>query len=197
MASDTKLSGSAGEHYVCSMLARMGWAASLTRDGLARTDILSVQASQQRRMIEVQVKTITVGTWPLGVKGTAGALSDREWYVFVRLGRFPERPRTWVVPRDHVAAATWIAHMSWLTDSTARPGSRNAGIGSARLADNDFARYEDRWDLVEASAFEAPVMLDLWMRDAIDDPAVGLPEGHRWRSGIPEFTAVDEYRPQQ
>jgi hypothetical protein len=106
---DTKLSGSAGEHYVCSMLARMGWAASLTRDGLARTDILAEKASADRRMIEVQVKTITVGNWPLGVKGTDGALSDREWYVFVRLGQFLDRPRTWVVPRDHVAAATWIA----------------------------------------------------------------------------------------
>lgn len=59
-------------------------------------------------MIEVQMKTITSGTWPLGSKGTVGALTDREWYVFVLLGRFPERPRTWVVPRDHVAAATWM-----------------------------------------------------------------------------------------
>lgn len=107
-------------------------------------------------MIEVQVKTITAGTWPLGIKGTVSALSDREWYVFVRLGPFPERPRTWVVPRDHVAAATWIGHMSWLGDPSARPGSRNAGIASARLGDNAFARYEDRWDLLEASAYEAP-----------------------------------------
>jgi hypothetical protein len=40
-------------------------------------------------MIEVQVKTITSGTWPLGSKGTVGALTDREWYVFVLLGGFP------------------------------------------------------------------------------------------------------------
>jgi hypothetical protein len=56
-------------------------------------------------MIEVQVKTITSGTWP---QGTVGALTDREWYVFV-LRRFAERPQTWVVPRDHVAAAMWRA----------------------------------------------------------------------------------------
>ena len=64
MASDNKLTGSAGEHYVCSMLARAGWAASLTRDGLARTDILAVKSSAERQMIEVQVKTITSGPWP-------------------------------------------------------------------------------------------------------------------------------------
>lgn len=172
---------------MCSMLARDKWAASLTRDGLARTDILAVRADEERRMIEVQVKTITEGTWPLGRKGTEGALSDREWYVFVRLGRFPDRPRTWVVPRDHVAAATWIAHLSWLTDPTAKPGARNAGIENARLGDNDFARYEDRWDLLNSSAFDAPVMLDEWMSDAIENPAVGLPDGHRWRDGAPQF----------
>ena len=85
MPRDTKLSGSAGEHYVCSMLARIGWAASLTRDGLARTDILAVQASAERRMIKVQVKTITAGMWPLGAKGTAGALSLRSPVVGSRV----------------------------------------------------------------------------------------------------------------
>jgi hypothetical protein len=34
---DTKMTKSAGEHWVCSVLARHGWAAALTRDGLERT----------------------------------------------------------------------------------------------------------------------------------------------------------------
>jgi hypothetical protein len=38
---DTKLTGSAGEHYVCSMLARYRWAASLNRNGLERSDVLA------------------------------------------------------------------------------------------------------------------------------------------------------------
>ncbi len=187
MARDNKLSGSAGEHYVCSMLARHGWAASLTRDGLARTDILAVQAAEERRMIEVQVKTITAGSWPLGQKGTLRAISDREWFVFVRLNPFPTRPDTWIVPRDHVAAATWISHMNWLTDPAARPGTRNAGIASARVGPEVWAPYEDRWDLLTASAWDAPVLLPSWMRDKIDDDAVGLPEDHRWRDNVPAF----------
>lgn len=48
---------SAGEHWVCSVLASAGWGAALTRDGLERTDILAVRADGTRRMIEVQVKT--------------------------------------------------------------------------------------------------------------------------------------------
>src|SRR3954452_505357 len=60
---DRKLTGSADEHFVCSALAQLGWAASLTREGVARADILAVHASSARRLIEVQVKTIsTSGT---------------------------------------------------------------------------------------------------------------------------------------
>jgi hypothetical protein len=38
----------AGEHWVCSVLSRYGWAAALTRDGLERTDILAVQTEGPR-----------------------------------------------------------------------------------------------------------------------------------------------------
>jgi hypothetical protein len=48
---DRKLTGSSGEHYVCYALARQGWIASLTRDGLERSDILAVNA-ETRRMID-------------------------------------------------------------------------------------------------------------------------------------------------
>jgi len=34
---DTKMTKSAGEHWVCCVLARLGWGAALTRDGLERT----------------------------------------------------------------------------------------------------------------------------------------------------------------
>jgi len=40
VAMDTKMTGTIGEHFACAMLARHGWAPALTRDGLARTDIL-------------------------------------------------------------------------------------------------------------------------------------------------------------
>jgi hypothetical protein len=38
---DTKLVASAGEHWVCSVLAGLGWSPSLTREGVARTDVLA------------------------------------------------------------------------------------------------------------------------------------------------------------
>jgi hypothetical protein len=139
-------------------------------------------------MIEVQVKTSRkVLTWPLGRKGTLPAISEREWYVFVRLGDVPTQPRCWIVPRDHVAAATWISHMNWLTDENAKPGTRNAGIESARVGAEVWERYEDRWDLLHAPATNAPVLLPTWMRAKIDDSLVGLPEHHSWAEDVPPW----------
>jgi hypothetical protein len=78
---------SVGEHWVCSVLARHGWAPALTRDGLERTDILAVQTieGRDRQMVEVQVKTMTQQRyeakwkWQLGVKAQERARSDQEW----------------------------------------------------------------------------------------------------------------------
>ena len=67
---DTKMSKSAGEHWTCAALSLLGWGVALTRDGLERTDILAVQTTGDRRMIEVQVKAARgLGdkvSWPLG-----------------------------------------------------------------------------------------------------------------------------------
>ena len=47
-----------GEHWVCATLDRHNWAPALTRDGIARTDILAVGTDLAgRRAVEIQVKT--------------------------------------------------------------------------------------------------------------------------------------------
>jgi hypothetical protein len=81
---DTKMTKSAGEHWVCSVLSRYGWASALTRDGLERTDILAVQTEGTgRQTIEVQVKSIrskdAKGRWQVGVKSQQPALSRPDW----------------------------------------------------------------------------------------------------------------------
>lgn len=42
---DTRANKSAGEQWVCSVPARMGWGAALARDGLGRRDILAVDTA--------------------------------------------------------------------------------------------------------------------------------------------------------
>lgn len=79
---DRKMTKSAGEHWVCSVLARHNWAAALTRDGLERTDILAVQTEgPHRTTIELQVMAIQAkdsgARWPLGMKSPACTLPAR------------------------------------------------------------------------------------------------------------------------
>ncbi|MEX1007737.1 MAG: hypothetical protein WD271_07800 [Acidimicrobiia bacterium] len=189
---DTKLVKSAGEHWVCGVLSRLGWAVALTRDGVARTDILGAH-SATGQMIEVQVKAASFGTrltFMLGEKGCDPARSDREWYVLVGLAKEAwDAPRAFVVPRDHVAAATWIGHTEWQTNPTVPVGKRNTGIKGARLADWVFARYEQRWDLLNRPASAVPVMLPPRFREWALSDRVGLRADHPWTGKLPAWEA--------
>jgi hypothetical protein len=189
---DTKMSKCAGEHWTCAALSLLGWGVALTRDGLERTDILAVQTTGDRRMIEVQVKAARgLGdkvSWPLGPNAQLPSISDREWFVLVMLpDDLATSPRAFVVPRDHVAAAAWISHMNWLTDPSAEQGKRNAPVERARVLAAVWSRYENRWDLLNGSARKAPVLLPPEYRDLAHDPRVGLPPQHPWHSGVPEW----------
>lgn len=181
----------AGEHWVCSVLAQSGWGPALTRDGLARTDILAVKVDKRRRMIEVQVKTASPHTkpsWPLGTNSQSPALSPNEWFVLVALNADPTiAPASYIVPRDHVAAAAWMVHEDWRTDPSAKPGTRNATVERSRVFAPIWERYRERWDLLDAPTDEAPVLLPPRLRELATDPRVGLPEGHPWRKGLPEW----------
>lgn len=176
---------------MCAMLSQYGWGAALTRDGLERTDILAVHTTEPGRpMIEVQVKSLNhagpKSSWPLGPKAQAPAQSDREWFVLVLLGKTPaDKPRSFVVPRDHVAAAAWIRHMEWLTEPGVSPGQRNVGPDRSRVEVAVFQRYEDRWDLLIASAYSAPVLLPTRFWQLAQDSKVGLPADHSWRANLP------------
>jgi len=183
---DTKLVKSAGEHYVCAELARHEWAGSLTRDGLARTDILAVH-TETRTMVEVQVKAAGVAaSWQVGAHALLPALSDNEWFAMVHLGEPPQKPRCWVLPRDHLAAAAWLTHQAWLYDEKAKPGTRNTPVERARVGPEAFSAYEDGWELLNLPVPEVPVMLPEWMRGAV--AKYGLREGHRWLEALPEWS---------
>ena len=128
-----------GEHWVCATLARHDWAPALTRDGIARTDILAVGTRLPKRpTVEIQVKTASDRgrnpSWALGDITQLTAASEHEWFVLVLLPELPLPPRAFVVPRDHVCAATWIRHQDWLTDPSAPEGTRNADLSRARIS---------------------------------------------------------------
>jgi hypothetical protein len=189
---DTKMAKSSGEFWVASVLSRYGWGAALTRDGLERTDILAVKADDTRQMIEVQVKaaqeTGREVSWPVNGKSQLFAQSSREWFVFVALPPVGHvAPRSFIVPRDHVSAAAWLVHTDWLTEPGIPAGQRNAPVERARVSEPTWAGYEDRWDLLDSSALDAPVLLPAHLRRLALDERVGLPPGHPWNAEVPTF----------
>ena len=192
---DKKLVKSAGEHWTCAVLSRFGWSTALTRDGVERTDILAVRA-ETGRMIAVQVKTasfVAKQRFFLGAKSCAPALADNEWFVLVALAaESTSPPRSFVVPRDHVAAATWIQHQEWATNPTVPSGKRNTPITGARVSDWVFARYEDRWDLLDRPPSKAPVMLPPRFRGWATGDRVGLPPDHPWLRRLPAWDNAEE-----
>lgn len=188
---DKKLVKSAGEHWVCTVLSGQNWAVALTRDGLERTDILAVHTATRRR-IEVQVKAASHSTaepqWMLGTKAQQPAVTPDEWFVLVGLPQVSwEAPRSFVVPRDHVAAAAWIRHMDWLTDPDAAPGTRNTPVAQVRAQAWVFEGYEDRWDLLGVPGEAAPVLLPPRFHQLAAGSRVGLPPSHPWREELPDW----------
>lgn len=187
---DTKMVKSVGEHWVCATLARHGWAPALTRDGVERTDILAVATTlKDRPMVEIQVKTASkmsnTTSWLLSGKAQLFSRSPHEWFVFVLLPQVPQPPKAFVVPRDHVSAATWIVHQDWLTDPDVPSGKRNFGLDRARVREAVWAGYEDRWDLLAMPTNEVPVLLPGWLRTRALEERVGLPAGHPWTTALP------------
>lgn len=190
---DNKMVKSSGEHWTCSVLSRLGWAAALTRDGLKRTDILAVSASRKdRRMVEIQVKTCTGvddvrNSWPIGLEAQQAAVSKSEWFVLVALPPEPiAAPRSFIVPRDHLAAVAYLQHMEWLK-APGMAGRRRAGVESARVRIGLVASYEDKWELLDRPTDEVPVLLDRRFRDLATQDQFRLPDAHPWSKVLPEW----------
>lgn len=187
---DTKLSKSAGEFWVASVLSALGWGAALTRDGLERTDILAVWP-ESGATIQVQVKTSSFGkrpAWRVGSKAQQIDQAGNEWFVFVALAEKPgAAPVAYVVPRNHVWAAAWIQHRDWLTDPSVEPGKRNSPLSEAWLHPSALAGYEGQWDLMRDPSADSPVLLPARFRELALDPRVGLPDGHPWTQSLPNW----------
>ncbi len=145
-------------------------------------------------MIEIQVKGARGPrferiTWPLGLKSQKPALQEGEYFVLVAIPTsVDDRPRFFVVPRDHVAAAAYIGHQDWLHDPDVAPGTRRATLDQSRVSIPVFARYEDRWDLLDGDQSAAPVLLPKRFHALATEERVGLPPGHPWHRSLPSWT---------
>lgn len=191
MRSDTKAVKSVGEFWTCCKLAMNGWAPALTRDGLARTDILAERSLPpfDAAQISIQVKTSRNGRWRLNPNRIDAAHSPREWFVLVEWNESTQALASYVVPRDHVSAGSWLGHMRWLTDPTAKR-ARHAGPEKSVRGVETFGGYKDRWDLLLKPTDEAPILLPHELHELAlsGDPDIRLPRWHPWSGdGLPDW----------
>ncbi len=157
---------------------------------MERTDLLAVH-TDTRRTLEVQVNTASFNkapSWLIGAKAQQPSPKDHEWFVLVLLPQETHgAPRSFVMPRDHVAAAAWIRHQDWLTEEGVPAGKRNTPLDRARIQEWVAEGYEDRWDLLHQPASQVPVLLPSGFRSLALTERVGLPPGHPWCAELPAW----------
>jgi hypothetical protein len=153
----TGLTGAAGEYFVAAELSLRGWLATVTIKNAPWTDVLA-QIPDRGLAVAIQTKTASGGTrFQLNEKCEIPATAQNQWYVFVRLQAKETRPNFYVVPHNIVAGATYAEHRWWLSepalDGTPHKDNPRRVIGAQHVTG-----YEDRWDLLERPADEAPLL---------------------------------------
>ena len=171
----TRLTGASGEFYVAAELTRRLWMASVTPQGVERTDVLA-QHLETRRVIAVQVKTAGPGNhFRANKKLEEPTRADNEWLALVNLRDELERPDLYIVPRNVIAALIWVEHRLWLLEP-GRSGRPHKDSDQRNIQPKAVTAYKDRWDLLETSAHAVGYMLPDWFFEGVE--SVGLPEEH-------------------
>jgi hypothetical protein len=170
----TSLTGAAGEYYVAAELSRRGWLATVTIKNAPGTDVLA-QRVDTGAVVAIQTKTSSDGnSFQLDKKCEVVAREMNEWYILVGLRAEGERPKFYLIPRNIIAGATYAQHVEWLQ----RPREGRSVKDTARraLLAKYLAGYEERWDLLDRPADEAPLLISEWYTDCVR--RFGLPPGH-------------------
>jgi hypothetical protein len=121
------------------------------------TDVLA-QRPESERLAAIQTKTSSPESW-FRLKGKNEHPSKREgqWFVLVALQAETERPRFYVIPRDHVAAMVFAEHQEWL--ATPGRGDKPHNENDQRnLSEDDVAGYLERWDLLDQDTMAIPFL---------------------------------------
>ncbi len=140
-------------------LAIRGWMVDLPRRGAPSIDLYA-HRFQDSRTCGVQVKARSRGDFTLSddLLTFADPAAD-SWVVLVTLGDAGSRSHFSVVPRNHVTLAmrAFQGHM----DNEGKPWTRKM------LGPQEFASYDEAWDLMERPANEAPYGLPGWVVDLL------------------------------
>ena len=116
--------------------------------------------------------------WSVWAERTS--FTEYEWYVLVGLRGELERPEFFIVPRDFVAAFTWVSHRRWLSEEGRSGPHKNSQMRSIR--GEWIGDFRERWDILERSTYEVESSHDAWVLEQAR--SFGLPDGHRWADPV-------------
>lgn len=141
----TQQVGSAGEHFVAAEIHRRGGYAVTFSGNMHDIDLLASDANHDR-VISIQVKTKTSGTWQTsttrGRRRRAPEVETKYW-VFVDLGA--EHPDFYIVPKWWIENDIFKAHNLYLKEFGGHRAKNDASTHHAIPASR-IAKWHDRWD---------------------------------------------------
>lgn len=182
MTRATGLTGAAGEYFVAAELSLRGWLATPTIKNAPGTDVLA-QYREKGILVAIQTKTASMGNhFMLNASIERPSTASNEWVVLVKLGKLDSHPRFFVLPHDHVAAASYAQHQRWL-GTPGKSGQQHNDTPRRMLLANQFLDYEGQWDLLFQPTTDVPNLLGADYAECIAQ--WGVPEGH---PGMPPRT---------
>jgi hypothetical protein len=126
--------------------------------------------------VAIQTKTASHGSeFQLSAKSEEPSSAENQWYVFVKLHEERTRPSFYVVPRNIVAGFVYATHREWLS-RPGRGGRAHNDTTKRAAATKYLVGYEDRWDLLDGPADQAPLLAGQWYTECVE--RFGLPAGH-------------------
>ncbi len=172
----TSIIGAAGAYFAAGELSAMDWAAALTVGNSPRADLVA-KRPQPREAVAIQVKTSRAGDFQIGTlaEREPSPSTAREWFVLVALQGPGNRPVFYVAPWNHVGAMTHLAYQAWL-NNPGRGGRKRKPHGRRALAQGEFTKYREAWDLLDDNPHEVDEgRLPDWVLGWYDE--LGLPDG--------------------
>ncbi|HRD10798.1 MAG TPA: hypothetical protein PLI79_02945 [Mycobacterium sp.] len=144
----TQQVGSAGEHFVAAEIHRRGGYAVTFSGNMHDIDLLASDANHDR-VVSIQVKTKTRGTWQTSTtrgKRRRAPEAETKYWVFVDLG--PERPEFYIVPKWWIENDIFKAHNRYLKEFGGHRAKNDASthhaIPAARIAE-----WRDQWQILD------------------------------------------------
>lgn len=142
--------GRAGEHFVAAELHRRGAYAVTFSGNMPEIDILASDMARAR-MIAIQVKTKTRGSWHTTTTRGQPREEDRaetEFWVFVDLGSEQSGPPEYfITPKWWIENSIHVRHQEYLARHGGRR-ARNPESTHHAIPVKVVERWRDRWDIL-------------------------------------------------